>query len=505
MKVLFANPAYRVAVRKGYERYFFCAGSRCPWSLIKSETSLPRYAMFPFFMGYAAALLEHDGYEAEAIDAVPLNLSLDDFMHRALASSADVILLEPATTSFPWTLGVASQLKRDTGAVIILAGPHAGIMAESTLRDHSCIDYVLLGEYEFTLLNLIRALHKNEDIRGLNGIAYRTPNREIEVHANTTSTDPDLLPMPARHLFPANDLNGMHYYHDGFCQNRPAIQMHASRGCPFSCNFCLWTQTMYKPGTYKTRSAVNIVDEMVFVIDNFGAKEIYFDDDTFTGNRNHVLQVCREIGLRKLDIPWSVMGDAMVTDKEMLEAMKAAGCIGIKFGMESGVPDILKSINKPLKLARLESLIETCRELKMKTHVSVSFGHLGETRETIRQTMEYVTKLDSDSIQFSLATPYPGTRFYDEVIRQDLLIAKDWNEFDPTHNPIVKLPGMSPEFLKLTESRAHGYWLRKKILKPSWVLRQTWFLGYILRKQGFFGLLQRIRRGFDILFIPRFK
>jgi radical SAM superfamily enzyme YgiQ (UPF0313 family) len=118
--------------------------------------------------------------------------------------------------------------------------------------------------------------------------------------------------------------------------------------------------------------------------------------------------------------------------------------------------------------------------------------------------MKFVTKLDSDSIQFSLATPYPGTRFYNEVIRRHLLTADEWDEFDPTHNPIVRLPGISQEFLKKVESKAHGHWLRRKILKPDWVKRQTGFLLYILKRQGISGLISRLKRAFGIIFLPRF-
>jgi len=252
-------------------------------------------------------------------------------------------------------------------------------------------------------------------------------------------------------------------------------------------------------------SPVKVVDEMVHVKARFGAEEIYFDDDTFTGNKNHVLQICNEILNRKLEIPWSVMGDAMTSDEEMLKNMKKAGCIGIKFGLESGVREILRNINKPLKLNKLEALIDTCKNLRIKTHISVSFGHFGETENTIKQTIKYVTKLDTDSIQFSLATPYPGTKFYKDVIDGGFLTAKEWNEFDPTHNPIVSLPGIKQSILKKTESKAHGYWLRRKIIKPRWVLRQIHFLFYIFKQQGLKGLFKRIKRAIDIIFYTRFK
>jgi len=505
MKVLIANPAYRIDLGNGIERYFFCAGSRCPWSLVKSEKSLPRYSMFPFFMGYAAALLEQDGYEAEVIDAVPLNLRYEEFLHQAISARPDAILLEPATTSFNWILHIAAILKQETKAKIILAGSHVTVFPVETLLKHNYIDYILLGEYEYSLLSIIQMFDHKKDIAEIDGIAFRSENNEIKVHEKMNYADLDLLPMPARHLFPSREKNGMHYYHDGFCQNRPAIQMHASRGCPFNCSFCLWPQTFYKPHEYRLLSPVNVVNEMIFVKERFGANEVYFDDDTFTGNKNHVLQICDEIMTRKLKIPWSAMGDAIITDEEMLTRMKMAGCIGIKLGLESGVKEILENIHKPLKLNKLEKVISIGKTLKMKTHVTVSFGHFGETEATIQQTLCYVTNLDTDSVQFSLATPYPGTRFYNEAASKNLLIAKEWDEFDPTHNPIVSLPGLTLDTLKKTESKAHGYWLRKKILKPGWVIRQMYFLLYLLKRQGLSGFMKRIKRAVDILFFTRFR
>jgi anaerobic magnesium-protoporphyrin IX monomethyl ester cyclase len=504
MKILFANPAYRIDLGHGLEQYFFCVGSRCPWSLVKRQKDLPRYAMFPFFMGYAAALLEREGYEVEAIDAVPLNWSYDLFFKKSTTSNAAMIILEPATTSFRWMMQVAKELKESTQAIIVLTGSHISVFPEKTLNEYPYIDYILIGEYEFTLLDLVRAVNNKIALEDIDGIAYRSKS-DIVVKEKRKYTDLDAFPFPARHLFPTREQSAMIYYHDGFCQNRPAVQMHASRGCPFACNFCLWTQTFYKPGLYRMASASRIVEEMIHVIQTFGAREIYFDDDTFTGNKNHVLQICKEIKDKKLNIPWSAMCDAMVTDKEMLLKMKDAGCIGVKFGLESAVPEILKKISKPLKLEKLVTLLSSCRKMHIKTHISVSFGHIGETEKTVKQTLNFASKLDSDSIQFSLATPYPGTEFYKEVIRGNFLNAAEWEEFDPTHNPVIKLPGLDAEKLREVESKAHAYWLRRKLFQPRWVISQLYFLFYITRRQGIYGLLTRLLRGFDILVHTEFK
>jgi radical SAM superfamily enzyme YgiQ (UPF0313 family) len=504
MKVLFANPAYRIDLGSGYEQYFFCAGSRCPWSVVKPQKELPRYSMFPFFMGYAAALLEQNGYEAEAIDAVPLNWPYDVFLEKSFASLADIIIFEPATTSFKWILEVARELKDHSQAKIVFTGSHVSVFARKILQENPFIDYILIGEYELPLLDLVRSIDKKATPENVEGLAYRNRS-EIVVTEKKKYADLDSLPFPARHLFPARECNGMRYYHDGFCQNRPAVQMHASRGCPFSCSFCLWTQTFYKPGSYRMKSASRVVNEMIHIVEHCGAREIYFDDDTFTGNKAHVMQICDEINKRSLRIPWSAMCDAMVTDEVMLTNMRNAGCIGVKFGLESAVPEILKRINKPLKLSKLERLLSYCHKVNIKTHVSVSFGHFGETEETLKHTLHYAVNLDTDSIQFSLATPYPGTRFYEEAIRENVLKAADWNDFDPTHNPVVKLPGLNLNKLKEVESKVHGYWLRRKLLQPRWVLRQVYFLFYVAKRQGINGLVARLLRGFDIMLHSKFK
>jgi anaerobic magnesium-protoporphyrin IX monomethyl ester cyclase len=505
MKVLLANPAYAIDIGNGYERYFFCVGSRCPWSLIKRKDQRPRYSMFPFFMGYSAALLEKDGFDVEVIDAVPLNLTHDDFIYQAVNAKPDIILLEPATTSFASIIRIAETLKQKTGAKIIMAGSHVSVFPGETLVRFHFVDFVLLEEYEYSLLGLVHLLNFKSEISELDGIAFRNNKGDIVINKKTRYADLNELPMPARHLFPSKSQHGMEYYHDGFCQDKPAVQLHASRGCPFSCSFCLWTQTLFKPHSYRMLSHVKVVDEMISVKGQFNAKEIYFDDDTFTGNKNHVLQICNEILRRKVKIPWSVMGDAMITDEEMLVKMKEAGCIGIKLGLESGVPEILKNINKPLKLRKLEKVIDVCKKLRIKTHVSVSLGHLGETKETVRQTIDYVDNLNSDSIQFSLATPYPGTRFYNELLSKELIKDIDWCEFDPTHNYILDLPDLSSAFLCETEAKAHGHWLIKKILKPEWVFRQAYYLLYLLKKQGLSGLMARIKRAVDIIFYSKFK
>ncbi|MBN1950309.1 MAG: radical SAM protein [Bacteroidales bacterium] len=505
LKILLANPAYRVDLSDGMEQYFFCAGSRCPWSLIKAKKEYPRYAMFPFMLGYAAALLEEAGFRVEAIDAIPLNLDEHHFLVRALEAQADILFFEPVTTSIKYIAGIAERLKKDTGAKIIFGGSHVTALPGETLAEYPCVDFILRGEYEFALLELVQGLSRGQVPETIPGLSMQKSNGEILINKKAAIENINSLPFPARHLFPSSKVNDLGLYHDGFCQNRPALQMHSSRGCPFRCKFCLWTQLIYQQGQYRVFDAARVVDEMVLLRDSFGAREIYIDDDTFTGNKKHVMEVCRLILERKLNTPWSVMGDAMVSDEEMILAMKKSGCIGIKFGLESANSSVLKEIQKPLDITKLSRLIRLCNRLRIKTHVSVSFGHLNETPETLKETLKFSYRLSSDSIQFSIATPYPGTVFYDEATEKGYLMKTDWSAYDPTHDTIMNLPGISVEELRLAEARSHGRWLRHKLHRPGWIFRQSYFMMYLIKRQGMKGFINRMRRAALILFSKKFR
>jgi radical SAM superfamily enzyme YgiQ (UPF0313 family) len=506
MRVLLANPAYRVPLADGWEQYFFCAGSRCPWSLVKKPSERPRYAMFPFFLGYTAALLRDDGFDVRVLDGVPLSCSTAEFAQRVKRLAPDVLVFEPATVSIAWVLDLARDLKQTTGARLVLAGAHATVERLSILRDHPHVDFVIAGEYEFPCRDLLRRLRAGQPPGGLAGISGRTAGGELFDGGVAPPIESlDSLPFPAREMFPTNDQPDLDLYHDGFCQARPAAQIHSSRGCPFCCSYCVLPQVLYGRGRYRTFSAPRIVDEMERLVRDFGAREVYFDDDTFMGNREHVLDLCREIRARGFTTPWSAMGDAMIGDEDVLRAMASSGCVGIKFGLESTSAEVLRSIGKPLRPERLAQLCRFAAALGLKTHVSVSFGHLADTVESICDTFAFACKLDVDSVQFSIATPYPGTRFFHEARQQGFLPGLDFSQLDPWHHAPLTAHRVPKDFLEPFQAGAHRRWLEAKLRQPRWLWRQTRLLRRVVRTQGWHGLRSRARRGVDILFAKTFR
>jgi anaerobic magnesium-protoporphyrin IX monomethyl ester cyclase len=500
MRVLIGNLANRTSLGNGKERFLFGTGCRFSWSLIKNVEQRPRYAMLPLFMAYATALLENDGFDVQVLDGVPLNLTPRDFHERAKSLRPDLIVFEPCTATLPITLAAAKRLREATNARVILAGPHVSALPHEVLESQPAVDFVLVGEYEFTLLQVARLLRDRRAVPEMPGLALR--NREGKVSGGKPSATIEplgMLPFPARHLFPSNQENDLSVYHDGFCQHRPAIQMHSSRGCPFRCDFCLWAHTLYAgTGRYRAFEPQRVVDEMIHVRDRYGAREVYFDDDAFNLNKQHAMGVCAEIQRRGLKLPWSIMSDFRLLDAEMLSTLAGAGCIGIKFGIESLAPEVQRHMQKDVELAKIREVTAQAAKLGIKTHGTICVGLPGETAESFERSFEYCCQLDSDSIQFYLSTPFPGTPFYNQLRREDRIRARNWTEFDGTRCIISGEFG-DPRSLEDLVAQAGGRWLKRKLVQPKWAGRQCGYLLRLAKGQGIRGLTRRLGRAAELL------
>ncbi len=500
MRLLLGNLAWRTPLGGGKERYLFGTGCRFSWSLIKHVEQPPRYAMLPLFLAYAAALLEKDGFDVQVLDGVPLNLTADEFCERAIALRPEVLVFEPCTATFPITLAVATRLREATGGKVILAGTHVSALPREVMQSHPQVDHVLVGEYERTLLRLAQCLRDGQPEANARGVAFRRKDGSIGGGVPAENIEPlDLLPFPARHLFPSNQEHDLSVYHDGFCQHRPAIQMHSSRGCPWRCDFCLWAHTLYAgTGRHRTFSPQRVVDEMVHVRDHYGAKEIYFDDDAFNINKAHALGVCAEIIKRGVKTPWSIMSEVRQLDAEMLTTLARAGCIGLKFGIESLAPEVQAHMQKRVTLEKIHEVTALAGQLGIKTHANMCVGLPGETAESLERSFEFCCQVDADSVQFYISTPLPGTPFYEQIKQENRLRSNNWTDFDGTRCNIDGAFG-SPDVLEGFVAQAGGRWLKRKLVQPRWARRQCRYLIRVAQGQGLRGLTRRFGRAMELL------
>jgi radical SAM superfamily enzyme YgiQ (UPF0313 family) len=500
MKILLVNPPYKIDLGNGRERYYVRAGSRWPFSMVKRKTQKPdSYMPFPFYLAYAAALLEREGFEVEVIDGVALDIELPAFLDLVEKSKPEIIVCETATSTIGYDAQVAATMKERTAARIVFTGPHATARPEEVLGDYPQVDYLIRGEYEFRLLKLIRRLQEKRTLENLNGVGFRKNDSFFINDYVGLISNLDDLPMPAWHLFPARDRNDLSVYWDNMCQIKPTAQLHASRGCPFHCNFCLWNQVMYREGKYRVFSAKRVVDEIEFLQKNYRVRSVYFDDDTFTVSKKHVFSIGEEMEKRGVRIKWSCMGDAMAASEDMLHRMAETGCIGMKFGVESGDPEVLKGIGKPLDLDKVRKVARLCAKLGIRSHATFTFGLLGETRQSLRKTLEFAKSLDVDTLQFSITTPFPGTRYFEQVQSKGLLRSTEWQDYDGLGQCVVEFENLSYEEVEEFCEAFAGRWLRHKVKQVRWVMRQTRYLGRVLYGQGLPGLMRMGRYAWHYL------
>jgi radical SAM superfamily enzyme YgiQ (UPF0313 family) len=276
------------------------------------------------------------------------------------------------------------------------------ILAEESLKAGPQVDFVARREFDHTILEVAQGRPLNQ-ILGLsyqkNGSIQHNPDRPF-------LEDLDSLPF-------VTDI-----YHRDLAVERyqipylryPYVSFYTGRGCPHTCVYCLWPQT-FTGRRYRVRSVANVVAEVRRSLELFPqAAEIFFDDDTFTADGERARQLSREF--QPLKFTWSTTA-RVTTSYETLKAMKEGGLRLVVVGFETGDPQVLKNIKKGATLDLGRRFVKWCRQLRIQVHGAFMVGLPGETRQSLEASMRFACELDPDTIQVSLATPYPGTDFYD--------------------------------------------------------------------------------------------
>jgi radical SAM superfamily enzyme YgiQ (UPF0313 family) len=245
----------------------------------------------------------------------------------------------------------------------------------------------------------------------------------------------------------------------------PSLQMWASRGCPFQCIFCAWPQIMYGSRKYRVRNSKDVVDEIEWCIKEYGFKSIYFDDDTFNIGKPRMLELCKEIKRRNINLPWAIMARADTMDREILTAMKDAGLVALKYGVESGVQQIVYDAGKALDLGKVRETVKNTKELGVKYHLTFTFGLPGETWESIQKTISLAVELDPDSLQFSIVTPFPGSKYFEMLDKKGYILSKNWEEYDGYNRAVIQTDSLSREDLEKALVKANRRWKRHKFAK----------------------------------------
>lgn len=451
MKVLVTNPPWP---GEGYG-----ARSDVRWPHKRKD----KYIEYPVYLSYTVAVLEQAGLDVSFLDAIMQELDVAAFAQRVKELSPRLLVMECSTPSINYDLQSAAAVKAALPECkILLIGSHVTYFHDKILAENPAVDAVCRGEFEITVRELARAIDAGLDWSTVEGLSYRTADGQVAANPpRPLIEDLDALPFPARHIVLDQG------YRAGIFSGTQPTAMVSSRGCPFQCTYCLWPATLYGH-RFRARSAQNVVDEIDQILHKYGIDEIYFDDDTFTMDRQRVLDICRMIRERGLKVSWIVQARVDTVDREMLQTMKDAGCHYILFGVESGSPEMLKIMKKHINLDQVRVAFQLCSELGIKTQAFFLFGVPGETQQTIRETIEFAKSLNASTAQFAIVVPHPGSVLYEQVVANGWLIYKNWEDF-ASQRSLVETPQLSRQ--EVEQARVRAY--REYYFRPGFILREA--------------------------------
>lgn len=422
----------------------------------------------PLSLSYIAASLIKAGHSVKIIDGEAENLSPGEIISRCRAFDPQLLGLTATSVDFNLCLQLAERLKKEFPLVpVILGGTHLNIFGAQVLEQNPVFDFGCIGDGEDLLVELAEALSsgspKLEDITGL---IYRRGEEVIQNHHRPLETQIDRYPFPARQLL-KNDLYYRAVPHRGY-QVTAAVM--SSRGCPYSCVYCA-VENIYGGARLRLRSAANVLDELEEIVNGLGIRHIAFNDDCLTVNRQRVLELCRGIKERHLHFTWEGLSRADLLDKELVQAMKAAGFVRISIGIESGNPHILKVLRKGESLEQIRQGIRIAKEAGIVTRGSVIIGSPYETRKTIGDTFRFVNGLkELDQVVINILQPYPGTHVREMVLKGEggsrFLGSPDNNEnLQRFGSALVEVNGLTPRrLISLQRSGFLRFYLRPRAI-----------------------------------------
>ena len=306
-------------------------------------------------VGCLAASLERAGYEVKIIDSHVNNLNDQETVERALKEKPDAVGITANSHNRFHAIEVARGVKaKEKDVLVCVGGCHFSSTAASTLKTIPEIDVVVREEGEESFLDLLNHYFQQKPFDDVLGITFRKNQEVVNNLPRPFIKNLDDLPMPAWHLF---QLDKYEAKLEGGIGVR-AIGVKNSRGCPYHCSFCV--NSYFWKKLFRYHSPKRFIDEVEFLYNTYGYRGFDFWDDTITVVRDYIKEACEEILRRRLDIVWYARARVNTVDREILTLMKKAGCRVISFGVESGSPRILKTIQKGITIEQVKSATKLC-------------------------------------------------------------------------------------------------------------------------------------------------
>lgn len=375
--------------------------------------------MPPHGMMSIAAFLEQRGIETAFIDCYAKPLSDDQLVAEIVRQGADAVGFSCTTSSFLEGYRIAERLKERLPRVpIIFGGAHACSIGATLLDSFPAIDFLVIGEGENSLHELINS--NFQEVARIPGIGYREKGLGRLSSVREHIADLDTLPFPAYHRLPgfpqAYNLPLFSY------PSHPNISIISSRGCPYQCSYC--DRSVFSRG-FRFNSPEYIVEHLRYLSRDFGIRHVFFYDDLFTFDRNRVECFCALLEQKRVPVTYNCIARLEHVDSGLVSLLKHSGCWQVNFGIESGDPDLVKKHRKFYRLDEVGRKLQMVKDAGLRCKGLFMIGLPGESAETIRRTIDYALTLPLDEINVTKFTPFPGAPVF-KSIREFGEFTEDW-------------------------------------------------------------------------------
>lgn len=456
----------------------------------------------PLGIAYLAAFLRENGHRVQILDAVAegfdnevpegggmyrYGLSFEEIEARIRSFRPDVVGISGMfSIQFHNVEAVARVVRRvDPKIVTVVGGVHPTLFPRETLENPD-LDYVVLGQGEHTLAELLDALAGRRSLEGIRGLGYR---RNGSIHLDEDHPlieDLDALPWPARDLLPMETYFRIGMPHGGIQWRKPVTTVVTSRGCTLACGFC--NASVFWRNRIRYRSPEKVVQEMQHLIDTYGIRELHFEDDNLLLSRDRALELFERMAERSWDLVWNAPNGLAPwkMDDELIEAMARSGCYEVPLAIESGSQEVLdRVIRKPVKLERMPGVVRKIQAEGMFAHAFLIVGFPGETAEQTQATLDLPARLGLDDTTFAIFVPIPRTRLFEEAVRRGQIDPETYSFRDiHMHAAISGTEAYGAEELMRMLARKNLRMKLRLLLRPRIFYRR--YLRVLFRSPRFF-------------------
>ncbi len=410
----------------------------------------------PLGIAYIGAVLENDGHEIRILDADTLRYSVEESVEYIVNEEPEIVGYSCLSPLAPIALRIAAGVKKHIDTVSVFGGVHPTTFPQMAENDY--VDFLIVGEGEFAFSQLATAIAMKKDWTNIPGLYFKKDGDINNTGPAERIMDLDSLPFPARHLLPM----GEYRYSFPILPKEGTVyaSIQASRGCPYKCIFC--SSPAQWESLVRFRSPDSIVAELQHLKNDYGVNTFYIRDEVFTLNKKKVFRLCEEMVEADLGMSWFCYARADHVTKELIEAMREAGCILVKVGVESGDDKILERIKKGETRNDMREAFKILNSIPgLYTHASFMIGHPWDTQESVRNTIEFAKELNADTTVFPISTPFPGTELWNIAKKENLLLTEDFQQYGYVGTTVAKTLYLEPdELVKLEHKALIEYYFR---------------------------------------------